>query len=417
MLRHRPSSSGFRLTVILLFAVSALGLLMTSAAFAQTKITLGTWFAQDTWEQRYGDKMALFAATHPEIDLETLQISLHAEYAAKLLVLAATGDLPDILMIPPEQVAPLAYSGILEDIRPWMANDAALDTRAWIPNVVEAVHFADIMFGVPAFAVNYTYAYNKDILAERGIAPPSIDEWVTWDRIREIGRRATYDADGDGKPEIWGFYHGNTYTEMLPLLYQSGGRVFDENMLLDIDSPQMYEGINWLLSLIRDGIHGGTRPLFYAGNVATQRLGSWEMNNVLTVELPIGVASGIQNKTRGEVMYITSFAMVSTSRNKDAVWDFLKFWTSRENQNLVAQGGLVPMRRDVSFPDSLRDVFTGLVNSLTTAQSYPYHVHSDYIQRVFNSAMAPVWQLQTTPESVIPDVQRALNAYIREQGL
>jgi ABC-type glycerol-3-phosphate transport system substrate-binding protein len=141
------------------------------------------------------------------------------------------------------------------------------------------------------------------------------------------------------------------------------------------------------------------------------------MPSVMNVDLPIGVASGIQNRTRGEVMYITSFAMVKTSSNKDAVWEFLKFWTSRENQNLVAKGGLVPMRRDVVFPATLRDVFNGLINSLTVARSYPYHVHSDYIQRAFNTAMTPVWQLRATPESVIPELQRTLNAYIKQQGL
>jgi multiple sugar transport system substrate-binding protein len=394
-----------------------LSLFMSHATTAATKIVLGTWIPYADWEQKYGEKMELFAATHPDIEVEMLQVALHVEYAAKLLVLAATGDLPDILMIPPEQVAPLAHSGILEDISPWLQKDTTFDTRAWIPSVVEAVQFADIMFGVPAFAVNYTYAYNKDILAERGIVPPRNDEWVTWDRMREIGRRATHDADGDGTPEIWGFYHGNSYTEILPLLFQNGGRVFDGNMLLDIDVPVMYECVNWLVSLIKDGIHGGSRTLFYSGNVATERLGSWEMPSVMNVDLPIGVASGIQNRTRGEVMYITSFAMVKTSSNKDAVWEFLKFWTSRENQNLVAKGGLVPMRRDVVFPATLRDVFNGLINSLTVARSYPYHVHSDYIQRAFNTAMTPVWQLRATPESVIPELQRTLNAYIKQQGL
>lgn len=417
MLQHARSIGGFRLVMRTFLLVMALGLFMTNTALAKTKVVLGTWFPYADWDQKYGDKMELFASTHPDIELEMIQISVHGEYAAKLLVLAATGGLPDILMIPPEQVAPLAYAGILEDIQPWLQKDTAFDTRAWIPSVVDAVHFADIMFGVPAFAVNYTYAYNKDILAERGIVPPRIDEWVTWDKIRDIGKRATHDANGDGTPEIWGFYHGHTYTEMLPLLYQNGGRVFDENMLLDIDTPVMYEGINWLLSLIKDGIHGGNRTLFYSGNVATQRLGSWEMNNIIKTELPMGVASGIQNRTKGEVMYITSFAMVTTSGNKDAVWSFLKFWTSRENQNLVAKGGLVPMRRDVSFPESLKETFTGLINSLTVAQSYPYHVHSDHIQRTFNSAMAPVWQLSATPESIIPELQRTLNAYIKQQGL
>ena len=76
-------------------------------------------------------------------------------------------------------------------------------------------------------------------------------------------------------PEIWGYYHGTSYTEMIPLIFQAGWHMFDEDDLLDIDHPLVYKGMNWLLALIRENVHGGTRPLFYQGNVATMRLGGW----------------------------------------------------------------------------------------------------------------------------------------------
>ena len=40
-----------------------------------------------------------------------------------------------------------------------------------------------------------------------------------------------------------GAFHGHTYTELLPLLFQAGGFIFDDDMLLNLDQPAMYEGV------------------------------------------------------------------------------------------------------------------------------------------------------------------------------
>lgn len=322
--------------------------------------------------------------------------------------------IPDVLQIPPEQVAPMVRGGILTHLDPMFATDKSLDTRAWLPGALAAVRYQGITFGVPGYVVNYTYAYNKDIFARRGLQAPGPDEWVTWDQMRETGKKATSDANGDGQPEVWGFFNGNGYTELLPLIFQAAGHVFDERLRLKIDTPPVYDGVEWLLALSKEGIHGGSRTGFYQGNVATMRLGSWEMENVINAKTPVGVASGMQYRTKGEVAYVTSFAMTTRPKQQNAAWRYLKWLTSKESQSFVAARGRVPMRRDVTLPKGRVEVLTGFINSVGTAQSYPYHVHSDYIQRAFNEGMAPVWTFQVTPKAAIPEVQRTINAYLDE---
>jgi multiple sugar transport system substrate-binding protein len=383
----------------------------TGSVFAKTKLTVGTWLAPESFLQQYGE-MAVFMEQNPDIELEVINIAAHGEYAAKILVLAATGSIPDVLMVPPEQVAPIVNAGILENLQPWMDNDGTLDTREWLPGAMSAMQFNDITFGMPAFVVNYTYAYNPDILNERGIVPPAADSWVTWNQIRDIGRRSSVDVDGDGEMEVWGFFHGHTYTELLPLLFQAGGFIFDYDMLLNLDQPAMYEGVNWLLDLIDAKIHGGSRADFYQSRVATMRLGSFEMTNIFNNQTPVAVTSGIQYKTKGEVSYVTSYTMTKQSQSKDAAWRYLKFLTSREAQQFVVERSRVPMRRDVRMPDTSRTMLTGLINSLGTAMGYPYHVESNYIQSAVNSGMARVWTREVTPAAAIPEIQRTVNAYL-----
>ena len=396
----------------LLLLIAAFGL----TAQAKTTLAVGTWLTIDEWESSYGNQMDVFKNTNLDVELDIISIAMHGEYAAKVAVLAATGDIPDVLQIPPEQVAPLASGGVLENLDPWMAKDKTLDTRAWIPGALQAVRYDGIMFGMPGYVVNYTYAYNRDILAERGVAAPASDKWVTWDEIRDIAKRSTVDTDGDGEPDIWGFFHDNRYTEILPLIFQAGWHVFDKDNLLDIDAPPVYKGMNWLLSLMRERLHGGSRNMFYQGQVATMRMGSWEMDNILRAQTPIGVTSGIQDVTRGEVAYVTSFAMTTKAQNKDAAWRYLKYLTSRESQAFVVARGRVPMRRDVSLAGDTKEILTGLMNSLGYAQPYPYHIHSNYIQSAFNSGMSPVWQGDMTPEAAVPEIQRTINAYLRQQS-
>lgn len=388
-------------------------IMVSTSVHAKTKLTVGTFISASEWKDTYGE-MAAFENANPDVELDVVNIANHVEYGAKIAVLAATGDIPDVLQVPPEQVAPIVYAGVLEDLEPWITRDKTLDIKPWLPGALEAVRFQGITFGIPAYVVNYTYAYNQDILAERGVVPPRADEWVTWDRIRDIGKRSSKDTNGDGVPDIWGFFHGNSYTELLPIIFQAGGRVFDNNMMLDIDRPSTYEAINWLISLIKSNIHGGSRGGFYEGTVATMRMGSWEMDNIIKAKTPLGVASGIQYKTKGEVAYVTSYTMSASSKNKDAAWRYLKFLTSKEAQKFVVGRGRVPMRRDVQLPMERKEVLTGLINSLGTAQSYPYHVHSNYIQMTINNGMARVWNDSATPETVIPELQRTINAYLQQ---
>ena len=128
----------------------------------QTTLTVGTWLTLDGWESTYGPQMDLFEKTNPDVELDVMTIAGHSEYAAKIAVLAATGEITDVLQLPSEQVAPLVAGGILEDLEPWINRKTG---RGLEPAI--AARYKGIMFGMPGFVVNYTYAYNKDILAER----------------------------------------------------------------------------------------------------------------------------------------------------------------------------------------------------------------------------------------------------------
>ena len=390
-------------------------LCLAPGAAARTKLVVGTWEPIDIWNATYGDQMEPFIQDNPGIDPEVVVIAGHGEFAAKVAVLAATGDLPDVLKIPPEQVAPLVSGGLFDNLETYIARDTSFNNRAWLPGAINAMQFQGIMFGFPAYVVNYTYGYNYEILADQGIQPPGPEEFVNWTQIRDIAKRARQDIDGDGIPEIWGYHHGTGYTEIIPLIFQAGGRVFDEQALLDIDHPTTYEGLNWLLDMTAETIQGGSAGEFWQRKVATRRVGSWEMKNILQADTPVGVAGGIEHRVRTDMAYVTSFAITRGSKAKDEAWRFLKYVTSKEAQQFIPPEGLAPMRRDVTLVEPYRNMLLGFISSVSYSTPYPYHVYSHYVESTVNGTMGAVWNRDKTPEAVIPELQRTINAYLLEQ--
>jgi len=417
--KYRPArNTGLISCLILIFLLSA----STVPVYGKTTLTVGTWLTPDSWAQ-YDPQMNAMKEALPHIELDVFRIAAHSDYAAHLTLLAATGDLPDILQVPPEQVAPLVNAGILLDLRPFMNADSGFATTNWLPGMLDAVTYQRIVFGVPAFVNTYAYAYNADILMQRGVHAPAAGSWISWDQIRDIARKTTYDNSGDGVVDIWGYFQGFTFDSVLPLLFQAGGRLYDERMLIRLNTPEMNEAMNWFLELIHVyKVHpplGASITQFNQGKIASARLGSTQALAIAANKTPVRVTAGGFYRERSEVAYVTSFAMTTSVRNKEAAWEFLKWLTTAKSQWYVAERGRVPIRRDVAIhqlPDAwMRDFLYGFIFSLEHGQSYPYHLYSDVITRTFKEDIKPVFQGSRPAQAALMQMEEKLNALIREQ--
>ena len=401
------ATSNWRSRRFILFTIVVLlcGMIGTGSVFAKTKLTVGTWLAPESFLQQYGE-MAVFMEQNPDIELEVINIAAHGEYAAKILVLAATGSIPDVLMVPPEQVAPIVNAGILENLQPWMDNDGTLDA-GMAARGDETMQFNDITFGMRRLSSTirtHTTRYPQ----RSGIVPPAADSWVTWNQIRDIGRRSSVDVDGDGGNGSLGLFPWAYLYGIAASTFQAGGFIFDDDMLLNLDQPAMYEGVNWLLDLI-DAKSMAAAARFYQSRVATMRLGSFEMTNIFNNQTPVAVTSGINTKPKAKFP-MSSYTMTKQSQSKDAAWRYLKFLTSREAQQFVVERSRVPMRR-CPYAGYKQNHVNRSDQLLGTAMGYPYHVnqlHSERCEQWYKR----VWTREVTPAAAIPEIQRTVNAYL-----
>lgn len=387
--------------------------LLASPAGANEHIVLGTFSSASSWTNRWLPQVE-YCTAKTGIEVEYMYIP-SGSYSEKVILMAAVGDMPDLLLVPPERVASLVDAGLVEDLQPWIERKGE-DLRYWFPSAINSTRFRGITLGLPAYVINYTYAYNKEILAKSGLTPPKITEWVTWDKARDIAKKATLDMDGDGVPDIWGFYSGTPFVQVLAFIRQAGGEVYDENGLVQFTSQPVRDAVEYLLGLINDRLHAPS-DLFLAGKLASCRFGSGSLSSHLMDQegLSVGVASGMMGKVKSDVCYVTPWVMPVTSKRKDAAWRYMSCMVSREAQGYVSARGVVPMRRDARLAEDRLEVLTGLINNLEASVSYPYHVENEFVQKSFDTAMRPVWNAQASPVSVLESLDRMVNTYLQER--
>jgi len=399
---------GTMLAVTLVFLICGMGVYAK-----QQVIQIGTWMDRSVWDKRYGDKMEAFTEAYPEIVVEPANIASHGNFANKVVVLATVGDLPDILHVPPEQVAPLMGSGVLEDLSGRIERDPQVDPNEWLPAPRQAVQFRSQVIGMPAYVVNYCFGYNKEILSNRGVLEPEYDKWLPWDSIVHLARKLTADSDGDGENDLWGYSQGGfDFDRFLPLVYQAGGKAY-ENQRLVLDSEEAKQALRWWLSLVDSGSHPpyGLNQVgtFMEKKTATIRFGSWMTENAEAANINLGVAPGSMQKVKSEVCYVTTWSMSSQAKHPQEAWCFLRWSVSPESQEYVALRNRVPIRSDVELPPEKRETLTGLIYALQHAQGYPLHPESNYITSTFNQEFGAVWQGEKAPDILLEDLTRVVN--------
>jgi ABC-type glycerol-3-phosphate transport system substrate-binding protein len=77
----------------------------------------------------------------------------------------------------------------------------------WIESSIKAGTFNGKLMAAPMNTSSQVLYYNKDIFAKKGITPPPFDtdkRW-TWEQVVEAAKQLTYDTNGDGQNDVFGF--------------------------------------------------------------------------------------------------------------------------------------------------------------------------------------------------------------------
>ncbi len=344
----------------LFFALFACTLLSCSSGNQSgvTEVKVAFWGSPEEI-QIITNSIADWQAAHPNIKV-VFEHTPYTGYDSKILTRIAGGAAPDIITTEVDYFVTFASKNVLEDLTPYFKNDPTGFTKEeFFDSIVDRFTYQDQLLALPRDVAPFACVfYNKKLFDEAKIPYPT-EDW-TFDDLLRISRELTK-KDETGRVTQYGFY---TWA-WKNFIYGFGGALVDDvkhptkTMLTD---PKSIEGMQFYSDMIN--VYGvmptpvaltnlgmGIDRLFAKGQLAMFGSGIWETPGLRNYDFDWDVVMFPKSKD-GKHAFGTGgsgYAMLKSSKNKQAAWEVLKALTGVVGQEKFAQGGLAqPSRKAVA---------------------------------------------------------------------
>lgn len=261
------------------------------AEMSDDDVTTITWLSLG-WNG-VDDVIALFEEENPDINVESEQVPFNALFEQIQVRLGAGSSDPDVLSVDVPLVA--GYG-----LRDWLLplDDAFTeDERAdWLEAALAAGSYEGHLLAAPVSTSTQLLFYNSDLFEKAGITPPGQDERWTMQYIAEIAPQLTFDEDGDGITDIWGFNweQTNRIYQLQPMPEGLGGDAIGaDGLTVDgvinsqpwIDAFTYYSDMfNTIKAAPQDDTVSAS-DLFATGKLSMYIAGPWNINRFIREEV------------------------------------------------------------------------------------------------------------------------------------
>lgn len=319
-----------------------------AASGEKVKLTVSVW---DNANSPQFQAMAdAFMAKNPSVEVELIDTQAD-EYNNKITVMLAGGDTdPDVIMVKDAdtQVAMKEKNQIL-DLTDYIAKDG-VDLSLY-NGAAEQLQMDGKQYTLPFRRDWYVLYYNKDLFDKAGVAYPSDD--MTWDEYEALAKQMT---SGEGSAKVYGT-HNHTWMALVANWALQDGK----NTLLSEDYSFLKPYYEQAVRMQDEGVVQSyanlkTGSIHYISTFEQQQcamvpMGTWfiatliqdkkdakfDFNwGVTKIPHPEGVAAG---STVGSV---TPIAINAKSDVPDTAWEFVKFATSEEGAEILADNSVFP---------------------------------------------------------------------------
>lgn len=215
-----------------------------------------------------------------------------------------------------------------------------------------------VVYGMPVGFTTHVLYYNKDIFAQAGVAEPT-DSW-TWSDLEAAAKTITEKVDG-----VTGFSFPMTPDPYdYEMYYWSNGTAFcdaEGNLDGNLNSDKAVELLTMFQDMEKAGYAVATEKSgsseFRAQSTAMFVYGSWAIGSLNEEGVNFGLANipKFGNQTSISILSSSGLAISKDSKNVDAAWDFVKYWTGREGELFRIDYELPPMKSVVDSEDIMND--------------------------------------------------------------
>jgi len=289
-----------------------------------------------------------FESSHPGITLNLLVLpenQVRDKVTTDISTNAAQFDLVTIGMY---EVPLWAKNGWIEEVGTTLQGDANYDFNDVIPSIRKGLEYNGKLYAAPFYGESSALFYRKDILQKANVTLP---DKPTWDQVAAAAKAV------HNPPNQFGIClrglpgWGEQLAPLTTVINTYGGRWFDESWNGQLDSPESSAAINFYVDTVKNtGEPGATQAGFTECEtlMVQGKVGMWydatsagdllfdPKQNSNAANMAMAYAP-IKEKPDSGWLWAWAFAMESNSKNKPAAYEFMKWATSKDYVNLVAQ--------------------------------------------------------------------------------
>ncbi|TCR67132.1 extracellular solute-binding protein [Bosea sp. BK604] len=380
-----------------LAATGAEAQVASPAVRKKVKLNFWNWADNPVHQKISVDSAAMFNASQNFIEIAVDANMAVMEARKKLVVSYAAGAAPDVIMTIQYWVQDYLDNGIIEPIedrfKKWD------ESKDFFPNIMEQTRSraGQPFLFLPQTSIPYYLYYRADWFKEAGLNPPE-----TYDQFISAAKALTK------APDRYGFaMRGQTASAIqviFPIWASAGVKFATPDGKVDFDSAAAIDVTEkWLGMALRDksaqptAVNDGYRELYAL--MEKGRCAMWYYGPHASPALISALGDsiqGVQNPRVGDKHYMIANPegpmMVSSCKEKEAAWEFMKFITSGDAAMLYTANRMVPPVRKTL---SERPVFQNnrfikmSLDHLDTWWTPPYD-HQHWTN--FQDKIPPYWQ-------------------------
>ncbi len=345
----------------------------------------------------------------------SLEIIPWGGYAEKYLTAISSQTGPDIGYMYLEMIADFIDMGALAPMDDFITDDIR-DRYIYIDNgVIMGEQYAfPFVVGNPRIMF-----YNKDILEANNITEIP----RTWDEFVDVCKRIEIDPDGDGVRDVYPFIQawnepqiGGLNEAYYPFLWQAGGRIFNDDGTIAINSEEGLEAAQFVYDLrfthdILDesvsSLSGDDADnLMLEGKVAFAVLQTSFSKELDDAGIRWGFFSSLENERKGTFTAVDSLVILSNAEDTELAFDVILELTSPESMRrfhemspfppITTDGAYLDNELFVDMYKNEADVFRSLPVAPGAAQIFDF-LHKN-LQLMMIGEMTPQETLQAVEE-------------------
>jgi multiple sugar transport system substrate-binding protein len=417
-----------RLAILTAFAASLVAF-ASSAATARPD-TAGARVATITFWHAYAENPAApemqrltkiviprFEKLHPGIKVRQIPFS-YGSLQQKLTTSAAGGTLPDLIRSDLAWVPQYAKLGVFATLDTTMP-DFKRFARAVFPGALATNYYKGHYYGLPLDTNTRVLMYNREALAAAGIDSPPTTFAALRAAAPKLKAKNVY-LFADGGTGGW---------NILPWIWSGGGRLTNATYTRAtgfLNGARSVEAVELLVDLYKQGaipslIIGdqgalGTEQGLAQGRYATILDGPWMLPifakahpdfRVATARVPAGPGGSV-SVVGGEDIVLTT-----SSKQKTAALQFIRFMVSPWAQTQMARAGQMPVRKDVSAQlTKINPGFAIFAKQLETARPRTPSPNWPKIDQVLSSSIASALKGDRSTKAALDDAAKQIDTLL-----